>query len=110
MSLPEVIDAVKNWELLDERSQSPGFCRRSAKIILEVARKADESEPHVKTSIVVWPEPSVGDNVHYAVTATQGNQTVIFNSTPAAGFPIYHGPIQFAPGRLAKMVPSDDVI
>lgn len=106
MSIEEIDSRIHDLQLEDSLVQAPGFSRYAAERMMRAAIEADQSPPHVKVEILVYPKASAGEGVHYAVKAGP----LVFNSVRTAGFPRYLGPLESAPGLIPHMKVTKEVI
>ncbi|CAN5185647.1 hypothetical protein BH09PAT1_BH09PAT1_1240 [soil metagenome] len=110
MSIHEVTSAIGELQLTDPLIQSPGWCRRSAIVMHEVAKSSDITQPHAEITIVAFPRAQVSEDTHYALRASGEGEDMIFNPVATSRFPCYLGPTAEAPGLLSKMVPVEEVL
>lgn len=111
MSLTEVDNAIRDLPFKDDHIQTPGYCRYAVEKMMEEATEADKTIPFVKKEILVWPKASDCATTHYALKVSDSHGgSLAYNPNRAAGFPIYYGPLETAPGLISMMTVAQKIL
>ncbi len=107
MSIENIGGFVRKLLQEDDSLTAANDCRNSVTKIIE---KVNNNFPDAEKSVLVYPEASEGNGVHYAALFSRGKEQILVNAVPAPGFPEYIGDPDKAPLPFNAMKKAEKVI